>query len=104
MKFKKHIFICTNDKPAPKKSCGSEHGMALIEEFKRQLTERGLQMDIRAQKAGCLDACAFGPALVVYPEGVYYGRVTLDDVSEIVESHLVNDVPVERLRLSFEPK
>jgi len=104
MKFKKHIFICTNDKPAPKKSCGSEHGMALVDEFKRLLTEKGLHMDIRAQRAGCLDACAFGPTLVVYPEGVYYGRVTIEDVAEIVESHLVNDVPVERLRLSFEPK
>jgi (2Fe-2S) ferredoxin len=36
---------------------------------------------------------------VVYPEGVWYGRVRVEDIPEIVESHLVNGVPVERLRL-----
>ncbi len=101
MKFKKHVFICTNQKDAPKKSCGTEHGLALVEAFKQELTQRGLQKEIRAQRAGCLDACAFGPALVVYPEGTYYGNVQLADVAEIVENHLVNDQPVERLKLDF---
>lgn len=101
MKFQKHVFICTNQKEAPKKSCGAEHGAALIEAFKQELTKRGRQKDIRAQKAGCLDACAFGPTVVVYPEGTYYGNVQLSDVEEIVENHLINDQPVERLRLEF---
>jgi (2Fe-2S) ferredoxin len=101
MKFKKHVFICTNDKEAPKKSCGSIHGMELVEAFKASIKEKGLQLDIRAQKSGCLDICAFGPSMVVYPEGVWYGNVQLSDVEEIVESHLVNDVPVDRLTLKF---
>ncbi|WP_128546300.1 (2Fe-2S) ferredoxin domain-containing protein [Larkinella soli] len=101
MKFRKHVFICTNQKPAPKKSCGEAHGMELVEAFKQALKDRGLQIEIRAQRTGCLDACAFGPSLVVYPEGTYYGNVRLSDVEEIVESHLVNDRPVERLVLPF---
>ncbi|MDJ1495095.1 (2Fe-2S) ferredoxin domain-containing protein [Cytophagaceae bacterium DM2B3-1] len=101
MKFKKHVFICTNQKEAPKKSCGEANGMALVEEFKKELKERGLQIEIRAQRAGCLDACAFGPSLVVYPEGIYYGNVQLTDVKEIVEEHLVADRPVQRLVLPF---
>ncbi|MDJ1472099.1 (2Fe-2S) ferredoxin domain-containing protein [Xanthocytophaga flava] len=101
MKFKKHVFICTNQKEAPKKSCGEANGMALVEEFKKELKERGLQIEIRAQRAGCLDACAFGPSLVVYPEGVYYGNVQLTDVKEIVEEHLIADRPVQRLVLPF---
>lgn len=101
MKFKKHVFICTNDKEAPKKSCGSIHGMELVEAFKASIKEKGLHLDIRAQKSGCLDICAFGPSMVVYPEGVWYGNVALTDVEEIVESHLVNDEPVERLALKF---
>ena len=84
MKFKKHVFICTNDKEAPKKSCGSLHGMELVEAFKASIKEKGLQLDIRAQKSGCLDICAFGPSMVVYPEGVWYGKVQLSDVEEIV--------------------
>lgn len=101
MKYKKHVFVCTNQKDAGKKSCGAEHGAALVEAFKADLKERGLQVEIRAQRAGCLDVCGKGPALVVYPEGVFYGNVQLEDVAEIVESHLVNNQPVERLTLKF---
>ncbi len=100
MKFTKHIFVCTNQKADPtKKSCGEAHGLALVDKFKEELKARGLQTTMRAQKSGCLDACKFGPTVVVYPEGVYYGNVQLEDVEEIVESHLVNEQPVERLVL-----
>lgn len=101
MKFKKHVFICANDKPDGKKCCGSANGMLLVDAFKEELKVHQLHIDIRAQRAGCLDVCAFGPALVVYPEGVFYGKVTLNDVKEIVESHLMNNIPVERLVLKF---
>jgi (2Fe-2S) ferredoxin len=101
MKYKKHIFICTNQKPEGKKSCGEVHGMQLVEAFKQLVKDNHLLVDVRAQKAGCLDVCAFGPALVVYPEGVFYGKVQLEDVQEIFDQHIMNDQPVERLRLKF---
>ena len=101
MKYEKHIFICTNQKPEGKKCCGETHGLALVEAFKEQLKEKGLSPAIRAQKTGCLDVCGFGPALVVYPEGIFYGKVALSDVNEIIESHLINNQPVERLKLDF---
>jgi (2Fe-2S) ferredoxin len=101
MKFEKHVFICANDKAAPKKCCGEAHGSALTDAFKAALVERGVQTRIRAQKTGCLDACGSGPTLVVYPEGIYYGKVQLSDVQEIVDSHLLNNIPVERLVVPF---
>ena len=55
---------------------------------------------MRANKAGCLDQCEHGPNLVVYPDGVWYGRVTAADVEEIIQSHLVEGRPVARLRLA----
>ena len=48
--------------------------------------------------AGCLDACERGVVLVVYPEGVWYERVTVDDVAAIVDEHLVEGRPVARLQ------
>ncbi len=65
MKYKKHIFICTNQRGADavKPSCGEEHGMALVTEFKKLIKAKGLNIDIRAQKTGCLDVCELGPAL-----------------------------------------
>lgn len=102
MKFGKHIFICTNEREDKKKqSCGEETGMELVKAFKKAIKDRGLNAEVRAQRAGCLDVCEFGPALVVYPEGVFYGHVRKKDVEEIVESHIVNNIPVERLRLRF---
>ena len=52
---------------------------------------------MRANKCGCLDQCELGPTVVVYPEAVWYGHVTPDDVDEIIESHIVGGQPVERL-------
>lgn len=101
MKFRRHVFVCTNQKEAPKKSCGHAHGLALVDAFKNELKARSLNVEIRAQAAGCLDTCGLGPSVVVYPEGIHYGNVQLDDVPEIVESHLANNVPVERLQLNF---
>jgi (2Fe-2S) ferredoxin len=52
--------------------------------------------------SGCLDQCEHGPTVVVYPDGVWYGRVTPDDVEEIIDSHIVNGKPVERLLIPDE--
>lgn len=102
MRFRKHVFICINErKNSDRQSCGEARGMELVHEFKKLVKEKGLKSDIRAQRAGCLDACDFGPSVIVYPEGVFYGNVTVNDVYEIVESHLINNKPVERLIINF---
>lgn len=102
MKFKHHIFICTNERADKSRSCcGEAKGMELVKLFKKKLKDNQLNTEIRAQRAGCLDACDFGPALVVYPEGVFYGGVKPEDVDEIIESHLMKNTPVERLIINF---
>ncbi len=100
MKYKKHVFICTNEKDG-KKCCGDKTGMALVEAFKTLVKENNLNTEIRAQRAGCFDVCSFGPAVVVYPEGIFYGNVQPADVKEIFEEHLIKNKPVERLKLNF---
>ena len=100
-KYSKHVFVCANQKAPGKKCCGEEHGLELVKLLKDKLKERGLHLEIRAQKSGCLDVCAQGPAMVVYPEGVFYGNVSTADIDEIVESHLVGNQVVERLQLFF---
>ncbi len=101
MRFEHHVFVCENRRPdgSPKGCCASKGGAAVREALKAELARRGLQGRVRANAAGCLDACARGVAVVVYPEGVWYGGVTPADVPEIVERHLVGGQPVERLRL-----
>ena len=102
MKYKKHIFVCSNERTdGSRVSCGTENGMSLIAKFKEEMIKHGLHKSMRVQKAGCFDVCEVGPSVVVYPEGVFYGHVKQEDISEIVESHLLNDKPVERLAMQF---
>ncbi|MEK7727969.1 MAG: (2Fe-2S) ferredoxin domain-containing protein [candidate division KSB1 bacterium] len=100
MRFEKHIFICTNQRPLdnPKGCCASKGSEAIAAKFKEELHKRGLKGKMRANKAGCLDMCELGPTVVVYPEGVWYKHVALEDIEEIIESHLVGGRPVDRLR------
>ena len=99
--FERHVFICTNQRPpdSPRGCCDPEGKRALQSLFKAAVARRGLKGRVRANAAGCLDQCEHGPTVVVYPEAVWYGGVRAEDVDEIVESHLVGGVPVERLRL-----
>jgi (2Fe-2S) ferredoxin len=102
LKYDRHLFVCTNQRiNSERPSCGEAHGMEL-KAFKKEIKDRGLNVNMRAQKAGCFDICELGPNVVVYPEGVFYGKVQLSDVMEIVEEHLINGRPVERLRLHFQ--
>jgi (2Fe-2S) ferredoxin len=100
-KFERHIFICGNVRPAghPRGCCDPTGRAELQKLFKQKLAERGLKGRVRANQSGCLDQCEHGPNLVVYPEAVWYGGVTLADVDEIVESHIVGGRAVERLKL-----
>lgn len=100
-RFEKHIFICGNQRPPghPRGCCDPTAEARLQKVFKQKLTERGLKTRVRANQSGCLDQCEHGPNLVVYPDGVWYGGVTPADVDEIIESHIVNGKPVERLML-----
>ena len=86
MKFKKHIFICTNDRgeESVRKSCGSCGGMDLRKELVKMINDKGLKGKIRANKSGCLDVCEHGPALVVYPAGHWYLGVEKKDLKRIL--------------------
>lgn len=97
----RHIFICTNRREPgnPKGSCAEKGSEEVRDAFKRVLHERGLKGRMRANAAGCLDQCPRGVAVVVYPEQVWYGGVTVADVDEIVDQHLGQGIPVDRLRM-----
>ncbi|MCL4549161.1 MAG: (2Fe-2S) ferredoxin domain-containing protein [Bacteroidetes bacterium] len=100
-RFEKHIFVCENKRePGHPRGCCSEKGSIEIrKKFKDRLKELGLNAKVRANISGCLDACEFGPTVVVYPEQVWYGGVKLEDVEEIIQSHIINNQPVERLKI-----
>jgi (2Fe-2S) ferredoxin len=100
-KYEHHIFICTNQRdPSAPRGCCDPAGKAELQGlFKLKVKEHRLKARVRANKSGCLDQCEHGPTVVVYPEQIWYGRVTPADVTEIIEKHLIGGQPVERLML-----
>lgn len=102
--FDKHIFVCCNTRPAghPRGCCNPDGSDSLQKAFKKAIAERGLKR-VRANKAGCLDQCEKGPSVVVYPDNVWYGKVTEADVDEIVEQHIIHGQPVTRLLMPEGP-
>jgi (2Fe-2S) ferredoxin len=100
--FTRHLFICTNRRPdgSPKGCCASKGGEELKVAFKKELDAQDVK-GVRANSAGCLDACEQGMSVVVYPDNVWYSRVTQADVKEIVQEHIKGGKPVERLMTKF---
>jgi (2Fe-2S) ferredoxin len=99
--FAKHIFFCLNERTDGRECCAHRGAEALQVHAKQRVKELGLSGpgQVRVNKAGCLDRCEHGPVAVVYPEGVWYTFVDKLDIDEIVEKHLRDGEPVERLRI-----
>jgi (2Fe-2S) ferredoxin len=103
--FQRHVFVCINERPAdhPKGCCKAKGGIEVRDRLKQELTARGISKVVRANNAGCLDQCEQGVSVVVYPEQVWYAHVTVDDIPELIEKHLVGGEVVERLLQPNQP-
>lgn len=103
--FQRHVFVCINERAAdhPRGCCKAKGGVEVRDRLKSELTRRGLSKLVRANNAGCLDQCEQGVTVVVYPEQVWYGHVTVADIPEIVEKHLIGGEVVTRLLLADQP-
>ena len=86
-----HVLICGGT------GCTSSGSEQIIKEMDAQLKANGLEKEIKVVKTGCFGLCALGPIMIVYPEGAFYSRVTVEDVKEIVEEHLLKGRIVKRL-------
>jgi (2Fe-2S) ferredoxin len=99
--YQHHVFFCLNER-SNEQSCAQYQAQQAFEHCKASVKKLGLSGPggVRVNKAGCLDRCAGGPVMVVYPQEVWYTYVDNSDIDEIVQSHLKNNEPVQRLMLS----
>lgn len=102
--FERHLFVCENERAEghPRGCCASAGAAAVRTAMKDEISRRGLKGRVRANSAGCLNQCAMGVTVVVYPEQVWYAAVTVDDVAEIFDRHIERGEVVERLRIAPE--
>jgi len=92
-----HVLVCGGT------GCTSSGSKELQAALKSELAKKGLSKEVAVVETGCHGFCEMGPLVIVYPEGVFYVRVQVSDVPELVDSHLYKGRVVERL-LYREPK
>ena len=99
--YQHHVFFCLNQREGGEACCTDHAAQEAWKHCKTRVKSLGLngQGGVRVNQAGCLDRCAGGPVMVVYPEAVWYTFVDQTDIDDIVEQHLKNGQIVERLRL-----
>ncbi len=86
-----HFLICTGG------GCIASGALELSKAVRAELAKRGLSDEIEVIETGCLGPCVQGPVALIYPDGVFYQTISVDDVPEIVEEHLLKGRIVERL-------
>lgn len=96
--YRCHLFWCGHERDDDTKpSCARRGSWDIGTELKKAMRERGLRDQVAVTKSGCLGQCSVGPAMLVYPEGVWYSVPTLEDAMEILDKHLDKGEIVERL-------
>ncbi len=88
--YRTHLLVCAGTGCV---SCGS---FALKEALEREIARCGLQDEVLVVATGCNGFCERGPILMVHPEGIFYERLTADDVPHLVEEHLIKGRPVRK--------
>lgn len=99
--YQYHVFFCLN-KREDGANCCTDHGAeAAFDHMKAQVKKLNLngKGNTRVNRAGCLDRCGEGPLMVIYPEAIWYTFIDLEDINEIISSHLQQGKIVERLQV-----
>ncbi len=102
--FKHHIFVCCNQRsPGHRRGCCNPDGSeALRNALKAEVKRRNLKPLVRASKSGCLEQCEHGPTVCIYPQGIFYGNVTIDDVPRIIEETVISGRILDDLLIADE--
>lgn len=97
--FKNHVFFCVNQREKGESCCANFGAQGVRDYAKKRIKELGLSGEggSRINMAGCLDRCAHGPVIVIYPEETWYTYLDEEDVDEIIEQHIQQGKIVERL-------
>jgi (2Fe-2S) ferredoxin len=91
--YRRHVFVCTAGDRCPAQGDVEQ----FVKTLRAGVVAAGRQAEVRINKSGCFSQCGHGPMIVVYPENVWYAGVQAHDLPDLLESHILNGVPVARL-------
>ena len=89
--YRTHVMVCGGT------GCTASGSGKIQEALVSEIKKKGLEDEVKVVQTGCFGLCELGPIMIIYPGDVFYSRVTVDDIPEIVEEHLLKGRVVERL-------
>lgn len=89
--YKINVLICNGT------SCLSSDSEMISVLLEQELKSRNVEAEIRTIRTGCFGFCGQGPIIKIEPDDITYVQVKVEDVKEIVDSHLINNIVVDRL-------
>ena len=91
--FTRHVLVCSGP------HCnGLKQSHAIKATLQARLEAEGMGKSVKLNMVNCFDLCSTAPNCIIYPDGIIYAHVKVEDVPEIIESHLKHNQPVERLK------
>lgn len=88
---KTHIMVCAD------LGCRASKGLEIMAELKYSVDHYNIADKVEVHQTGCFGLCEPGTNILVLPQGIYYTGVKLEDVEELVRSHLIEGQVVDRL-------
>ena len=89
--YRSNVLVCGGT------GCSSSNSQEIMRRLEDEIKKKGLDKEFNVVCNGCFGLCSLGPVVIVYPEGSFYSKVTLADIPEIVEEHLLKGRIVKRL-------
>lgn len=92
----RHLFLCLGPDCADPRD-----GEETWDYLKRQCKK--LELPVMRTKAQCFRICVGGPWLLVYPEGIWYGKVTPQRCERILREHILENRPIREWAEKIHP-
>ncbi|GBE06395.1 MAG TPA: NADH-quinone oxidoreductase subunit NuoF [Nitrospirae bacterium] len=90
-KYRANLLLCAGT------GCVASGTQEVKEALKEELKKRDLEDEIKLVLTGCNGFCAEGPVMLVYPEEIFYQKLTVEDIPKLVEEHFLKGRPYEKL-------
>ena len=93
-----HFLVCNSFRltGGPQGICNKKNAVSLLAHLENEISERG--MDALVSSTGCLKRCTQGPVMVLYPNGLWFGEITEDKITQILDA-LENQESLDSLAL-----
>ena len=86
--YKKILFVCTNRREGGAVCCSHGGSESLRETLKRYVKENRLVGKVRISQSGCMDLCAQGPNIMIFPDNIWVKNVRSEDLPALIRNYL----------------